>query len=1020
MSDNDIKIYNNQNTQRNQGKSLGGTILNLKWLSKLKKVSKENTEKPIYIKKELEAEEMLQNAEIHCQANRPLKKIKEFTGTVKFCQCCYNPMKDQIHVTNFNYCDSTDEFAEFGTGISLYFFYLKYAIIILLFSFFVLALPSLLISKLCTEEIIGICDKIYARDGGNIAYTFPYCKGFENISKDSFFYNNQIILLLKLNAMNLKEYREIYLNVTNGKADMNKVLFNYHLIYFIGLLAMFIIHSIYTLLWFNINKQYDMSVTSPSDYAAIITNMQSAFEIFYYEVKKINKLIRNNYFIQQDDPHIQRKIYKQLQKIGLEKVDKENEINISEGFNNFIRNIICGNENGKPYDIHLINICYKMNKFKMIKEQIEEKNNNIFLAKNDPEQINKNKELDLPENKYRFFYYPLDVFGLYICPFTLYEKDLKISKIEKEKIKLENKLKKILNNKSNLTKDNFSGVVFIIFNSMKEKEKFIEYHQKNILMTFIYYLSSLKYYLCTCCINPAKKKDFLLKKNIKIEIAPEPEDVIYENLEFDWVQRLSRILLAYFISSIIIVICFFLILYLNNIQIRRSQSDHDDIVNRYGVSILISLIIALINSFFQKILNILTKIEKQICMTDFFLSYSIKLTVLTFCSSVLTPYLSNNLYQEHLNHDILITNCFTMFISNSFLIPITWIFNFEFILKKLRKCIIKKKNKRLPQKELNSIYELLDMDIASKYSYVLRTLFMCFFYLPIFPLGIPICFIGFIFSYFLEKYNFIKNYKKPIMLNSRIFEVYSKYFILNLFMVSLGDYLFLDDVFSSNLWLLVNIISFSILLICPYDSILSIDLIEINESDIKVGESYEDYFYNFFNDYERNNPFTKKEGIQHFLDKLLEKVLITKDDYDTILQNYEHMNLLEIYYKYKLNFGRNLLKRVLYKRNNMNSKKSLEIIDSTKNVLKQHSGSEEIKEESDNKSNGCDKNININNNEKINLSNKELILNFSNQNQNSNNRMIDVQINKKINYRRHREFNRYRYKKEVYYSDSES
>ena len=49
----------------------------------------------------------------------------------------------------------------------------------------------------------------------------------------------------------------------------------------------------------------------------------------------------------------------------------------------------------------------------------------------------------------------------------------------------------------------------------------------------------------------------------------------------------------------------------------------------------------------------------------------------------------------------------------------------------------------------------------------------------------------------------------------------------------------------------------------------------------------------------------KKIGIKHFLDKLIEKVLITKNDYDTILENYEHMNLLEIYYKSKLHFGYN-------------------------------------------------------------------------------------------------------------------
>ena len=310
-------------------------------------------------------------------------------------------------------------------------------------------------------------------------------------------------------------------------------------------------------------------------------------------------------------------------------------------------------------------------------------------------------------------------------------------------------------------------------------------------------------------------------------------------------------------------------------------------------------------------------------MTNYFLSYSIKLTILTFISSVIIPYLSSNYYDEQLNHDILITNCFTMFLSNSFLIPITWTINFDYFLKKLRICIINKKKKRLPQDELNTLYELLDMDISAKYSYVTRTLLMGFFYLPIFPLGIPINLFGFIFTYILEKYNFIRRYKKPINLNGRIYEVYSNFFVINLFMVSLGDYLFLKDTLDSNFWLIVNIIVFSILVIFPYNNLLSIDLIRINESDLKEGELYEDYFYNFFNDYERNNPITKKDGIKHFLDKLVEKVLITKNDYDTILENYEYMNLLEIYYKSKLHFGYNLLKRAFF---HTNFKKQKEII----------------------------------------------------------------------------------------------
>ena len=745
MSDIGIQIYNKtskRKSKKSQTRKIDKTLLNLKWITKLKKsiVKKEDT--PIFIKKELEREEMLENAEIHRQANRPLKQIKEFDGLTKFCQCCYNPMKDQIHVTNFNFCDSTDEFAVFGRGISLYFSYFKYAIVILLFSFIALSLPNILISNKFTEEIINICNAIYSKEGENMNMTLPFCNGFIKNKKEN---NNQIISLFKFNPMNLKQYKDIYFNITsNRKIDninrLGRILVNYHLIYFIGLLTLFIIHSLYTLLLFNIMKQYDMSVTSPSDYAVIISNLKSAFDIFYDKINKINQMIKNkieksnllrNNFIGQEEKNFSTKIFRRCQEIGLENLDKDKEINTHVGVSEFIKNKICGNENGEPFNIYQINICYKINKYNSIQEKIKQKNNEIYIAKNDPEQLKKNMDLNQSQEENKYFYYPLDICDLYICPFTLFEKSLKISEILNDKQKLEDQLKSILKNTENLTQENFSGVVFIIFNSMKDKDKFIQSHKKNFIMKIINSLSNLKYYICPCCIHRSKLTEYFLKRNISIEEAPEPEDVIFENLEFSWCQRLSRILFAYAISFMLIAVCFFIILYLNNIQIKQSQTEAgNSILNRYGVSISISLVIALINSLFQNLLVFLTKIEKQISMTNYFLSYSIKLTFLTFISSVIIPFLTSNYYKAQLNHDILITNCFTMFLSNSFLIPITWTINFDFILKKIRIYIINKKNKRLPQDDLNKLYELLDMDIASKYSYITRTLLMSiFFYL---------------------------------------------------------------------------------------------------------------------------------------------------------------------------------------------------------------------------------------------------------------------------------------------------
>jgi hypothetical protein len=243
-------------------------------------------------------------------------------------------------------------------------------------------------------------------------------------------------------------------------------------------------------------------------------------------------------------------------------------------------------------------------------------------------------------------------------------------------------------------------------------------------------------------------------------------------------------------------------------------------------------------------------------------------------------------------------------------------------------------------------------------------------------------------------------------------------------MRSLGEYLFLKDVFSSNFWALLNIILFSVLFIIPYNSILSIDLIKINESDLKGKELYENSFFNFFIDYERNNPITKKEGIQHFLDKLIEKMLITQNDYDTILQNYEDMNLLEIYYKYKLQFGQNLLKRAFVINSNLpkkqNETNNVEIlntkqINSSKSILEKNNQKvskyilEDVEEEQYIQSNGNNTDIK---NQNITSRNGDNTIHYSIK-KNNKYKTYEVKVGKNLNNYIDKEINEFNINNDV-------
>jgi hypothetical protein len=74
----------------------------------------------------------------------------------------------------------------------------------------------------------------------------------------------------------------------------------------------------------------------------------------------------------------------------------------------------------------------------------------------------------------------------------------------------------------------------------------------------------------------------------------------------------------------------------------------------------------------------------------------------------------------------------------------------------------------MTQRELNTLYENPTVDFYIKFSYICKTILMSFFYIPIFPSGVLISLVGFVVGYWIEKYNILRNYKKPNMPNHKL------------------------------------------------------------------------------------------------------------------------------------------------------------------------------------------------------------------------------------------------------------
>ena len=453
-----------------------------------------------------------------------------------------------------------------------------------------------------------------------------------------------------------------------------------------------------------------------------------------------------------------------------------------------------------------------------------------------------------------------------------------LEEIKNEKKENEKALNELIESSKN--NDNFCGVAFVTFNTIKEQEDYLNKNKKQ-----------------SCCFPCKHKenKDSLnsYKRKIIFERAPEPEDIIFENFNINIKDKFknTKFDCDSFIRSIFLLITFVIsiILYYYQSKIDKSSSKSNIL---YVFSFILTIASALNDFILEIVVEKITKFMKYYTFTHFHSNYSILLTCFLFVNSCLIPALFEIHYKTD-EHEILTNNLLTKFLFNSFISPIMWTINFKFVYKKFKQCIIEQKDKiDYNQKELNELYELQSMNVPMKYSYIIKTLSMTFFFAPIFPLGFGISLIGFIFGYHLEKFNFSKMYKKPEKLDKQIAEYYIIYFFIIFYVYILGNYFFLSGVL--DIWTTISLDFFFVLLFIPFNRFFNIDFFKFKESEVHK-KTYDEMYLDFTIDYERANPMTRVEGEMRYLDKLEEKNKIDKKEKEKRQKKLKEENQMKFY-----------------------------------------------------------------------------------------------------------------------------
>ena len=543
-----------------------------------------------------------EDAEIHRDANSILKKVGEWSDKTVFCQCCGHACKEDGVMEQYKYTDGTDEFIQNGQAIPLYFSFYLYSILILSIAFLAISLPCLIISYNRSDELNQVCNEIY-KQNISIEECKIYLDHADNIEDEN---KSRFNFILDFSGLNIKNYRVIHSILTSNKnGNLDNIFVNFSILNFIGIWTILLIYFGYIVLINNQSYLPEIDILSPKNYSIMITGMDGFFSFLR---------TKTNYLSIVKDPENKEKNTNDVKQPSERDSIDEKTIKGVRMFENLFKEKISEIflDDKKKYNIQKVNVCFKINKYIELEEKLEKCDEIINLI-NSPYQKRKNINVDKSQRLY--YYSPLSDFNIHIC-----ERSKKLSDVIKEKSEIEKQLNQLLEETNEVNMDKFAGAVIVSFNTTREKEEFMSQIPNTLFLKLLKMISKLRYFLCFCCIDKIDNAKFIMKHlKIKIEEAPNPEDIIFENLEFTPKEKAYRVVGINMISLILIAIGFAIILGLQDLQIYVNKKDYNKIIY-YLISLCITIVSSIINIIFEELLNMLTKIEKQSSITDYYLS----------------------------------------------------------------------------------------------------------------------------------------------------------------------------------------------------------------------------------------------------------------------------------------------------------------------------------------------------------------------------------------------------------------
>ena len=199
--------------------------------------------------------------------------------------------------------------------------------------------------------------------------------------------------------------------------------------------------------------------------------------------------------------------------------------------------------------------------------------------------------------------------------------------------------------------------------------------------------------------------------------------------------------------------------------------------------------------------------------------------------------------------------------------------------------------------ELREEFEKEDFELEENFSDVLAIYWITMFYLPIYPIGVIQTFLNLLFKYFIEFNFLLKSYKRPEYLNPNIGFFCFNSFSIGFFLLLLGNLIFFRNEDNKDSFGTAYITFMILVLIIPFSYIAKLILIMSKYCCLKKKETknYKDIENKIKIDYKLMNLCGQTNGLKEIFFEYKEKGLLMQSQYDEILNKLDELKDMDLY-----------------------------------------------------------------------------------------------------------------------------